>query len=529
MFIWKIKDSGCILTDIHLLYLHFVYTHRSTLSPYFCIPMLSQDQYYTPKAVNIIRPSSPLFYYLKQRPSSALNQQQGQHHYYYQQQHLAPTKMSDSHSESGSITFSDSTSSSPSTLSTHSYGSGTDGSNSRLTTPSILNSASFGIGFFQSQQNSSAANSPTWFKSCPPPASINSTLTPTTPKPTPINGFMHPFSSRFFCGTSADDSSYFSRRQPSASDIQESSGDRQDGNDFDSIDGDTDPEDSDNYSLNDDNIYDSMVDSGNESQDDDDNYDKPIKVVARIKNGIIMNGKGEMVSKGIDDSIPSWLDESRASRKIADLEIEKSSLMALNSALESKVAQQAIRIAKLEKQLQVHEWPLSPASDKDEDQACFDKLLSPESLIEQDIANDHVFQRLQSTLLGLIEQAEQAIRLETKSTGRVLTVYNDHFSKEDTITLNAPPTTLKHSTRITPYSSHRRSLQTTKPRRDSQLVTRKQSTMERSLSRLSSPAVLVTTKDASRSTCSSMRRSSTKSRQSNLRKSQDLDSPKWHY
>lgn len=133
--------------------------------------------------------------------------------------------------------------------------------------------------------------------------------------------------------------------------------------------------DTDTYSMSDD---DSLMDSGNESQlDDDDEYDDmPIKVVARIKNGIIMNGKGEMVNKGFDDSSShaSWLDEARVGRKvkikkmiffllslthsnyfkqIADLEIEKSSLLALNSALESKVAQQATKIAQLEKQLQL--------------------------------------------------------------------------------------------------------------------------------------------------------------------------------
>lgn len=76
--------------------------------------------------------------------------------------------------------------------------------------------------------------------------------------------------------------------------------------------------DTDSYSISDD---DSMMDSGNESQlGDDDEYDDdmPIKVVARIKNGIIMNGKGEMVNKGFDDSAShtSWLDEARVGRKV---------------------------------------------------------------------------------------------------------------------------------------------------------------------------------------------------------------------
>jgi hypothetical protein len=147
---------------------------------------------------------------------------------------------------------------------------------------------------------------------------------------------MNSFSPRFFRvpQQSVDDTTSFLRRQPSLSDIQDhhdhnnrQQSDDDDDDDFDSIDGDTDPEDTTDTDgfLDDGDLEASMTDSDYESQDngdytedDDDDDALPIKVVARVKNGTIMNGKGEFVNKGIDDraSHSSWLDEARTNRKV---------------------------------------------------------------------------------------------------------------------------------------------------------------------------------------------------------------------
>ncbi|CAO3589820.1 unnamed protein product [Absidia cylindrospora] len=598
--------------------------------------MLTQDQTPPPKAVNIIRPSSPALHYWKQRPSPALNyhyqqQQQQQSHHSYYQNHQPTQKVAEelpTHTTGTSHSTSTSSfSSSPSTLSTLSGDSGTNGGNNRLPQPAILNTSSFGFNFFQAQQNSTTSPSPTtWFKSpttTQPQQVATSTITPTTAPPPPTThtkalsttGFMNSFTPRFFRvpHQSIEDTTMFLRRQASMSDIQDhhdnSSADQHhdhniqadDDDGYDSIDGDTDHEDidDDDISVEEHSDSNSDLDDTTTDYDDQDAVDDdvagsytddelPIKVVARIKNGTIMNGKGEFVSKGGDDraSHSSWLDDARTSRKIADLEIEKTSLMALNATLESKVAQQDAKIAKLEKQLQLrsNEWPLSPVSDKgmDEEQPCFEKLISTELLTEDEIANDHVFQRLRCMLLGLIDQAEEAVRLKTKATGRVLTLYNgedveeDALVQENIITLDAPPTILKPSTKITPYSTqrqgsptlrrqlqlssatqHKRPLRRVSDAQDNRrqqqqniqpqpstattMTARKRTPMQRSLSRASSPAVLVTTDvndvlpshvlrpTSPRPFSPPMQRSSTRPRPSHLRRSQDMESPKWHY
>ncbi|ORZ14166.1 hypothetical protein BCR42DRAFT_452736 [Absidia repens] len=612
--------------------------------------MLTQDQTPPPKAVNIIRPSSPALNYWKQRPSPALNhhyqqqQQQQSHHSYYQHHQPTQPKVAEelpTHTTGTSHSTSTSSfSSSPSTLSTLSGGSGTNGGNNRLPQPTILNTSSFGFNFFQTQQNSTTSPSPTtWFKSPttttqPQQVAASTTAAPTAPTPPTTHtkalsttGFMNSFTPRFFRvpHQSIEDTTMFLRRQASMSDIQDhhdnSSADQHhdhniqadddDDDGYDSIDGDTDHEegitdidislddDDDDSSEEEDSDSNSELDDTTTDYDDQDAVDDdvagsytddelPIKVVARIKNGTIMNGKGEFVSKGGDDraSHSSWLDDARTSRKIADLEIEKTSLMALNATLESKVAQQDAKIAKLEKQLQLrsNEWPLSPVSDKgmDEEQPCFEKLISTELLTEDEIANDHVFQRLRCMLLGLIDQAEEAVRLKTKATGRVLTLYNgddveeDALVQENIITLDAPPAILKPSTKITPYSTqrqgsptlrrqlqlssatqHKRPLRRVSDAQDNRrqqqqniqpqpstattMTARKRTPMQRSLSRASSPAVLVTTDvndvlpphvlrpTSPRPFSPPMQRSSTRPRPSHLRRSQDMESPKWHY
>ncbi|KAG1248433.1 hypothetical protein G6F68_013795 [Rhizopus microsporus] len=103
-----------------------------------------------------------------------------------------------------------------------------------------------------------------------------------------------------------------------------------------------------------------------DDEDEEDEEEENIKIVAKVRHGTIMNGKGEFVSKGSKND--HWLDEARTNRKIADLEIENQTLLSLNTTLESKLKQQALQISELEKRLQqVNEPPLTPISDKQVD------------------------------------------------------------------------------------------------------------------------------------------------------------------
>ncbi|CAO3607171.1 unnamed protein product [Cunninghamella echinulata] len=579
-----------------------------------------------PKAVNIVRPHSPLFNYFKPRSTSPINQQNKQQ----QQQQSSPP----SSNQSGlSYSTSTSASSSPSTISTLSGGSTLKNTNNKIQTPTtILNTSTLGFSIFQAQQNSTSPPSSTYtsfFKSPPtsPPTSShydniinnnnnnNNTNSHHHHYPSHNNnhsnkytsptshGFMNGFTPRFLrVRPTAYEETLLKSSTLSSADIQQenenTSADENDDSDiqddYDSIDGNTDSEE-DIDSLDDIDDTDLEDDINSSSNDEETDDDIPIKIVAKVKNGTIMNGKGVLVNRGNnDDDRLSWLDDPRASRKIADLEIEKSSLMALNNTLESKVREQADRIAKLEKQLQINsnnnnnnnnhpEWPLSPVSDKDMDeQASFENLISTEVLTEDEIANDQVFQRLRSMLLGLIEHAEEAVRLKTKVTGRVLTNYSDEDIKESFITLDSPPI-LKPSTRTTPYSSSSPSPQPQqqqhgaptlqrqtppsstqkkmtlrrasdvqdriqKQTNEPQPQTRKRTPMERSLSRASSPAVLVSTDDSNTINKNKnemlshqvsrpaspklfsppMQRSSTRPRSYHQRRSQDMEYPKWH-
>lgn len=79
--------------------------------------------------------------------------------------------------------------------------------------------------------------------------------------------------------------------------------------DLDSIDGLTDQDD------DNDSIDDSDQDISEDDYDEDD-IGIPTKIVAKIKHGTIMNGKGEFVNKGSAEDQNSWLDEARANRKV---------------------------------------------------------------------------------------------------------------------------------------------------------------------------------------------------------------------
>lgn len=107
-----------------------------------------------------------------------------------------------------------------------------------------------------------------------------------------------------------------------------------DGNDDDSIDEEEDSidgiSDRDSSSIHDDIINDDRprsviqmddISSSSSSSNEDEEDVSPSKIVARIKNGTIMNGRGEFLNKGgddeeDDDDHDGWLDEARANRKV---------------------------------------------------------------------------------------------------------------------------------------------------------------------------------------------------------------------
>lgn len=63
---------------------------------------------------------------------------------------------------------------------------------------------------------------------------------------------------------------------------------------------------------------------------------------------------------------------------------------------------------------------MTPVSDKPDDEASEEFA---EKLSDEEVENDEVFQRIRQTMQGLIEQAEAALILKTKVSGRVLTDY----------------------------------------------------------------------------------------------------------
>jgi hypothetical protein len=80
--------------------------------------------------------------------------------------------------------------------------------------------------------------------------------------------------------------------------------DDQEGQDFDQEDDDSEQDDTDDYDY----------DYDDDNDDEEEEEDLPAKIVAKIKHGTIMNGKGEFVNKGSVEDQP--LDEARANRKV---------------------------------------------------------------------------------------------------------------------------------------------------------------------------------------------------------------------
>ncbi|RCI06674.1 hypothetical protein CU098_013756 [Rhizopus stolonifer] len=297
--------------------------------------------------------------------------------------------------------------------------------------------------------------------------------------------------------------------------------------------------------------------------DDDEEEEEDVltKVVAKVKHGTIMNGKGEFVNKGpIAEEQNSWLEEARTNRKIADLEIEKASLLFLNSTLEAKLRQQSSQIAELQKRLQMNELPLTPVSDKhseefppyDDDAST---LVSNQAMSEQEeMENDLVFQRIKSMLEGLITQAETALTQKTKQSGKVLQQQEDYYLpiKDEEkkhhveealhkLTVRSATSSLENRRSKTPTINTRRTMTPTSRRVSTSDTSSTISTssarsssgvqMSRTLSRQSSPPVMMRSNSPrpfSPPPSTQPQRKSLTPKQSQLRK-QNAEKPKWNF
>ncbi|KAI8047366.1 uncharacterized protein B0P05DRAFT_566269 [Gilbertella persicaria] len=302
------------------------------------------------------------------------------------------------------------------------------------------------------------------------------------------------------------------------------------------------------------------IDGLTDDDDEEEEEDVLTKVVAKVKHGTIMNGKGEFVNKGpIAEEQNSWLEEARTNRKIADLEIEKASLLFLNSTLEAKLRQQSSQIAELQKRLQMNELPLTPVSDKhseefppyDDDAST---LVSNQAMSEQEeMENDLAFQRIRSMLEGLITQAETALTQKTKQSGKVLQQQEDyylpikdeekkhHVEALHKLTVRSATSSLENRRSKTPTINTRRTMTPTSRRVSTSDTSSTISTssarsssgvqMSRTLSRQSSPPVMMRSNSPrpfSPPPSTQPQRKSLTPKQSQLRK-QNAEKPKWNF
>lgn len=235
--------------------------------------MLAKDQTApAPKAVNIIRPSSPLLHHFK-RPASPYH-------------HLNPTAPVNDTSHSSSTA----SSSSPSTLSTLSSFSAPGG---RAT---VLGPANF-LSLYATQHKPNFGQAPISFpQRLLQRARSNSNLSKLTV-----------ISSNSLSEDEDEEEEEDELDQDIDDDSRSNKTNDDEDDEIDSIDGLSDDDDDDEEEGKSSNA--SPVSS------DDEEEVSPSKIVARIKNGTIMNGRGEFVNKGSDDH-SGWLDEARANRKV---------------------------------------------------------------------------------------------------------------------------------------------------------------------------------------------------------------------
>lgn len=126
---------------------------------------------------------------------------------------------------------------------------------------------------------------------------------PSNPVANTVGVNPHRFLQRPRSNSNLSRSTFFSKFSGSSQIDSDEDGDDVD-DEYDSIDGLTDDDDDDDEE---------------EVQEEEQKQEEIVtKVVAKVKHGTIMNGKGEFVSKGsIVDEHNSWLDEARANRKVS--------------------------------------------------------------------------------------------------------------------------------------------------------------------------------------------------------------------
>ncbi|KAI8584379.1 hypothetical protein K450DRAFT_219565 [Umbelopsis ramanniana AG] len=163
-------------------------------------------------------------------------------------------------------------------------------------------------------------------------------------------------------------------------------------------------------------------DDESEEEEDESDTDIVAKVVAKIKNGTIMNGKGEFVNKTVQEPENEWREEAKINRKIADLEISNTSLLAINATLEGKLRKQAKMIEELKRQLSSSHDSLRSGTPTPDLTRLDD---SDEQEGEDPLEGDEVFTRIRSLLENLLENAQQALDHKSKATGRVLSYYDN--------------------------------------------------------------------------------------------------------
>ncbi|CAO3612353.1 unnamed protein product [Mucor fragilis] len=142
--------------------------------------------------------------------------------------------------------------------------------------------------------------------------------------------------------------------------------------------------------------------------------------------GIMSGGLGSFLLRGTmaAQPKPQPVEDARVHRKIEDLEIEKKSLLTLNQTLETVVKEQSNTISDLQDRLAAIERPLTPGLDTSSSKNGI--MSSPDILEPTDLERylqdeDAAFERIRSMLLELIEQAESAVTQTKKVSGRVIT------------------------------------------------------------------------------------------------------------
>ncbi|RUS15169.1 hypothetical protein BC937DRAFT_92805, partial [Endogone sp. FLAS-F59071] len=159
------------------------------------------------------------------------------------------------------------------------------------------------------------------------------------------------------------------------------------------------------------------------------NNNEPNKVVAKMRTGTILNGKGELVTMG---AATKGQDEARVNRTIADLELQNNSLIAVNAMHEATIRKQATEIAELKKRLSNGGIRTdSPTSDLDDEAM---------ELTEEEKEDDKFFKRICSVMDHLIDQAKAAVAYQPTFTGRVLNQYDDELTVTNNTVLPIIPT-----------------------------------------------------------------------------------------